>query len=126
MLAVIFEVEFADDASREAYVRIAAALRPKVEEVPGFAGVERFQSIADPRRYLSLSFWEDEAAIDRWREDHDHAAAQVIGSDTLFSQWRTSVVRVVRSRSKADRARAEATHASAMKCTHSTRNPSRT
>ncbi|MEE3107227.1 MAG: antibiotic biosynthesis monooxygenase family protein, partial [Pseudomonadota bacterium] len=62
MIAVIFEVEPADD-QRARYFDIAATLRPQLSEIDGFISIERFQSLSDERRILSLSFWRDEAAV---------------------------------------------------------------
>ena len=64
MIAVIFEVEPAD---RGAYFRIAGELRPLLDEIDGFLSIERFQSLSDDSRVLSLSFWRDEEAIAQWR-----------------------------------------------------------
>ena len=72
MIAVIFEVAPREDGA-EAYFDIAAKLRPQLDKIDGFISVERFESLATPGRYLSLSFWRDEAAIAAWR---NHRAAQ--------------------------------------------------
>ena len=66
MIAVIFEV-WPADGRRESYLDHAARLRPELEKIDGFVSVERFQSLADPGKMLSLSFWRDEAAVARWR-----------------------------------------------------------
>ena len=74
MIAVIFEVEPADD-QRARYFDIAATLRPLLSEIDGFISIERFQSLSDKRRILSLSFWRDEAAVTAWRNLEPHRAA---------------------------------------------------
>ena len=66
MIAVIFEVT-PKDGQKGHYLDIAATMRPMVEQVEGFISVERFQSLTNPEKLLSISFFEDEAAIDRWR-----------------------------------------------------------
>lgn len=76
MIAVIFEVEPAD---RDAYFRIAGELRPILETIDGFLSIERFPSLNDENRVLSLSFWRDEAAVAAWRNTHEHRAAQSAG-----------------------------------------------
>jgi len=95
MIAVIFEVEphaeFRDD-----YFRIAAELRPLLDEIDGFLSIERFQSLNDPGRILSLSFWRDEAAVTRWREMEQHRAAQSEGRARVFRTYRLRVAAVVR------------------------------
>ena len=62
MIAVIFEVEPAE-GRRDAYLGLAAELRPLLDGIDGFISIERFQSLADPGRVLSLSFWRDEEAV---------------------------------------------------------------
>lgn len=91
MIAVIFEVEpHADQRAR--YFDIAAALRPLLEEIGGFISIERFQSLSDEGRILSLSFWRDEDAVARWRTLEAHCAAQRGGAlpsfATIAYAWR--------------------------------------
>jgi len=54
MIAVIFEVEPAP-GQRDTYLNLAARLKPLLEQVDGFISVERFQSITNPDKMLSLS-----------------------------------------------------------------------
>ncbi len=75
MIAVIFEVEPAD-GHKEDYLGIAKELRPLLGGIDGFISIERFQSLADPSRLVSLSFWRDEAAVAQWRNTAEHRAAQ--------------------------------------------------
>lgn len=93
MIAVIFEVEPAD---RAAYLDIAAELRPLLETIDGFISIERFQSLSDQRRILSLSFWRDEPAVARWRNAEAHRAAQMEGRERLLCDYRLRVAHVVR------------------------------
>lgn len=95
MIAVIFEVQ-PTEAGRAAYVDHAAALQPMLERMEGFVSVERFQSLADPARLLSLSFWRDEAAVRGWREMGRHRDAQAAGRGGLFHDYRLRVAHVVR------------------------------
>ena len=95
MIAVIFEVTPAD-GQRERYLEIAARLKPQLEAIDGFFSVERFQSLAQPARMLSLSFWRDEDAVRRWRELEAHRGAQRAGRDTVFDDYRLRVAHVVR------------------------------
>ncbi len=64
MLAVIFEVIPAPDR-REEYLDLAAQLRPELEKIDGFISVERFASLTNENKILSLSFWRDEEAVRR-------------------------------------------------------------
>ncbi|MFY7779822.1 MAG: antibiotic biosynthesis monooxygenase family protein, partial [Tagaea sp.] len=66
MIAVIFEVIPAD-GRKDDYLAFAAALKADLEAADGFVSVERFQSLTNPGKLLSLSFWRDEAAIQAWR-----------------------------------------------------------
>lgn len=86
MIAVIFEVLPHPDRKAE-YLDIAAAMRPLLDEVAGFISVERFQSLTDPDKLLSLSFFEDEEAVARWRKLSAHRSAQAKGRDGVF--WTT-------------------------------------
>ena len=80
LIAVIFEVTPAN-GRKEEYLDIASAMRPMVDEVEGFISVERFQSLTDPDKLLSLSFFEDEAAVERWRQLAAHRGAQAKGRE---------------------------------------------
>ncbi|HYD87258.1 MAG TPA: antibiotic biosynthesis monooxygenase [Vitreimonas sp.] len=105
MIAVIFEVE-PHAAFRDDYFRIAAELRPLLDEIDGFVSIERFQSLSDPARVLSLSFWRDEAAVRRWREMEAHRAAQGEGRTRVFRDYRLRVAAVVRDYGMHERAEA--------------------
>ena len=95
MIAVIFEVE-PHAAHREDYFRIAAELRPLLDEIDGFISIERFQSLSEAGRILSLSFWRDEAAVARWRTLEAHRAAQAEGRVRIFREYRLRIAHVVR------------------------------
>lgn len=95
MIAVIFELQ-ATDGQRETYLDLAAELKPLLAEIDGFISIERFQSLADPQRLLSLSFWRDEAAVQQWRNIEQHRAAQQRGRHGVLAQYRLRVAEVVR------------------------------
>ncbi len=115
MIAVIFEVEPAE-GRKDAYLDVATRLRPILEEVEGFISVERFQSLTDPKKILSLSFFADEEAIRRWRTLEAHRVAQTKGRDELFAGYRLRIAHVVRDYGMDDRDQAPADS----KATHST------
>lgn len=107
VIAVIFEVEPHDgEASR--YFDLAAALRPALEATDGFISVERFESLTRPGRYLSLSFWRDEASVRRWRCDGLHRGAQQAGRSTVFAGYRLRVATVMRDYGLTEREQAPA------------------
>lgn len=95
MHAVIFEVSPAE-GRREDYLAIAARLRAELEQMPGFISVERFESLTEPGRLLSLSFWESEEAIANWRRHAGHRSAQKQGRGGIFAGYRLRVAEVVR------------------------------
>jgi heme-degrading monooxygenase HmoA len=107
MIAVIFEVTNAEGAT-EAYLDIATRLRPELEQVEGFISVERFQSLTTPGKLLSVSFWEDEAAVKRWRQTAEHRAAQAAGREGLFAGYRLRVADVLRDYGMSERDEAPA------------------
>lgn len=95
MIAVIFEVEPAE-GKRDAYLGIAANLRPLLDGIDGFISIERFQSLVDPKRILSLSFWRDEDAVKAWRNTEEHRQAQQAGRGGVFAGYRLRIAHVVR------------------------------
>lgn len=105
MIAVIFEVEPADGRKQD-YLDIAAEMRPMLDDIEGFISVERFQSLANHGRILSLSFFEDEAAITRWRNLSAHRGAQKKGRSGVFVDYRLRIARVIRDYGMDDRAEA--------------------
>ncbi|TGQ02269.1 MULTISPECIES: antibiotic biosynthesis monooxygenase [unclassified Mesorhizobium] len=107
MIAVIFEVQPAE-GRREAYLGIAAELRPLLDGIDGFISVERFQSLADQNRMLSLSFWRDEEAVKAWRNTEEHRQAQQAGRGGIFAGYRLRIAHVVRDYGLAERDEAPA------------------
>ena len=103
MIAVIFEV-WPEGTRAQEYLDIAATLRPQLESIDGFISIERFQSLADPGKILSLSFWRDEAAIASWRRLEAHRAAQQRGRGGIFRDYRLRVAGVIRDYGMTDRA----------------------
>jgi heme-degrading monooxygenase HmoA len=100
--AVIFEVR-PQPGRRDEYLAIAAALRTQLEREDGFISIERFQSLTDPDKLLSLSFWRDEAALAAWRARDAHRAAQTFGRASVFADYRLRVAAVVRDYGMFDR-----------------------
>jgi heme-degrading monooxygenase HmoA len=107
MIAVLFEVELAAGCE-EFYLGHAAALRDELAAIDGFVSVERFRSIADPGKLLSLSFFRDEAAIAEWRNRPRHRGAQTAGRGGVFADYRLRIAKVVRDYGLHDRAEAPA------------------
>lgn len=105
MFAVIFEVSPEADGKDE-YLKIAAEMRALLGDHPGLLSIERFQSLTDENKLLSLSFWDSEAAITKWRNVVEHRAAQGAGRSRLFKSYRIRVAQVVRDYTGDDRRQA--------------------
>jgi heme-degrading monooxygenase HmoA len=95
MIAVIFEVKPKPERKQD-YLDIAASLRPLLEKIDGFISVERFQSLTDPAKILSLSFFRDEAAVKAWRNLEGHRNAQKKGRGEIFADYRLRIAGVIR------------------------------
>ncbi|MEE9388871.1 MAG: antibiotic biosynthesis monooxygenase [Paracoccaceae bacterium] len=102
MIAVIFEVHPAE-GQKATYLALAADLRPLLETIDGFISVERFQSLSDPDKILSLSFFRDEDAVQTWRTLSEHRTAQTAGRNGVFAQYRLRVAHVLRDYGKQER-----------------------
>lgn len=101
-VAVIFEVTPTEDGISD-YFRLGAALKDELSKVPGFISVERFESVNNPGKYLSLSFWENENAASLWRNQTQHRQSQKAGHDSLFKKYRISVGKIIREYTDRDR-----------------------
>ena len=102
MFAVIFEME-PEKESAQKYFDLAAELRPELEKIDGFISVERFSSMYNEGKYLSVSFWRDENALNQWREHLGHRDAQEKGITNIFRNYRIRVAEVIRDYGKDDR-----------------------
>jgi heme-degrading monooxygenase HmoA len=107
MIAVIFEV-WPADGRKQTYLDTAASLKPELEKIDGFLSIERFQSLVDDRKILSLSFWRDEAAVRAWRNVEHHRQAQQAGRSGVFRDYRLRVAAVLRDYGMNERAEAPA------------------
>ncbi len=95
MIAVIFEVIPAE-GKRDEYLDLAASLKPELSKIEGFISIERFQSLTNPRKILSLSFWKDESSIAEWRNLEPHRTAQKEGRRSIFEDYRLRIAEVSR------------------------------
>jgi len=105
MMAVIFELE-PKDGQAARYFELAGELKHLLASQDGFISVERFESVTQPGRYLSLSIWRDEQAVLQWRQQTAHRAAQAEGRLSTFVHYRLRVAQVVRDYGLADRGEA--------------------
>lgn len=102
MIGVIFEV-WPAEGRRDEYLAIAARLKADLEKFDGFVSIERFQSLPDPNKILSLQFWRDEESLARWHNHAPHRAAQAHGRAEVFDDYRLRVVSVLRDYGPFDR-----------------------
>jgi heme-degrading monooxygenase HmoA len=105
MIAVIFEAWPAADQQKQ-YMDLAAALRPSLQELDGFISIERFESLTEPGKLLSLSFFRDEESVQRWRNLPQHRATQRRGRNGVFANYRLRVATVERDYGLRDRQQA--------------------
>ena len=95
MIAVIFEVVPAP-GRRQEYLDLAERLRPELEKLDGYISIERFESLTNKGKMLSLSIWRDEEAVRRWRQFEGHRIAQAKGRAGIFADYRLRVASVIR------------------------------
>jgi len=107
MIAVIFEV-WPASGRKDDYLNLAASLRGELDRADGFISIERFQSLTDPGKLLSLSVWRDEEAVRAWRNNTRHRASQAAGRSDIFADYRLRIAAVIRDYGMSDRAQAPA------------------
>jgi len=108
MICVIFEVMPKEERKNE-YFEIANELKVTLAEMEGFVSIERFQSLIDQNKFLSLSFWKDEESVKVWREQAFHRQAQVKGRNRIFDNYRLRVASVLRDYGMKERLQAPET-----------------
>jgi heme-degrading monooxygenase HmoA len=102
MIAVIFEVSPKPEYKQE-YLDLAAQLRPVLETIDGFISIERFESLTEKGKILSLSFFRDEAAVEAWRNVSEHRRSQAKGRARIFKDYRLRIAGVIRDYGLNDR-----------------------
>ena len=107
MIAVIFEVKPNADR-KDAYLAAAGELRPLLDGIDGFISIERFESLTEPGKILSLSLWRDEEAVKQWRNLPEHRRVQEKGRRSIFADYRLRVASVLRDYGMTDREQAPA------------------
>ncbi len=95
MIAVIFEVKPKNNKMDE-YLALAAELKQHLKTIDGFISIERFSSLSEEGKLLSLSFWRDEEAVKQWRNLEEHRAMQIKGRESIFDYYRLRVASVER------------------------------
>jgi len=95
VIAVIFEAKPAE-GQMQRYLDLAAALKDELAAIDGFLSIERFESLTEPGKLLSLSFFRDEEAVRQWRNRPHHRATQARGRAGVFADYRLRVAAVLR------------------------------
>ena len=107
MIAVIFEV-WPAEGRKDEYLSLAARMRDELMKSDGFVSIERFESLYEEGKLLSLQFWRDEESVRKWRERLDHRRMQAMGRNHMFKDYRLRVASVLRDYSLQDRHEAPA------------------
>jgi heme-degrading monooxygenase HmoA len=94
MFVVLFEVQPKRE-QWDRYLELAAMLRPELLQVRGFIDNERYSSERTEGRLLSLSTWEDEKALIRWRTQARHHDVQRQGRFEVFEDYHLRVGEVL-------------------------------
>lgn len=106
MIAVLFEADIIA-TQQERYLQLAAELKPLLADIDGFIAIERFQSLTTSGKILSLSWWRDEEAVLRWKQNVLHKAAQAEGRNAIFAFYRIRIAHVLRDYSSQPRGQAD-------------------
>ena len=106
-IVVLFEVKPKKEGKEE-YLKLAAALKTELAKMSGFIRVERFASLNEEGKLLSLSVWENEDAAAAWRNQLNHRGSQKKGHDALFEHYHISVASIIREYTQDDRKEAPA------------------
>jgi len=102
MIAVIFEVQ-PHPGRKQTYLDAAERLRPLLASIDGFISIERFESLTQPGKILSLSCWRNEEAVRRWRNVSEHRRVQSTARSSIFADYRLRVAQVIRDYGLNDR-----------------------
>ena len=92
--AVIFSSRMADDDA-EGYGAMAARMVDLAKEQEGFIGIESAARTAEGFG-ITVSYWRDLESIRKWKNVSEHAAAQRMGRDAFYKNYRLRIARVER------------------------------
>ena len=99
---VIFEVKPKKEGMDD-YLLYADNLKSELSKMDGFISAERFSSLNEKGKLLSLSVWESEAAASKWRNQIAHRKSQEAGYNFLFEKYHITVASVIREYTDDDR-----------------------
>jgi len=92
---VMFEV-WPDEKYQDTYLEHALGMRKEAEKIKGFVSVERFESLYEKGKLLSVSIWESEEAIKEWKAHAEHKLEQELGKTKYFHKYHIRVAKVER------------------------------
>lgn len=90
MFVVLFEVQ-PKKSQWDRYLELAGMLRPELEQISGFIDNDRYASEQTAGKLLSLSTWESEKALIRWRTQGLHHDVQQQGRFEVFDDYHLRV-----------------------------------
>ena len=105
MILVLFEVTIKENCM-DSYLTLAAKLKDDLSKAKGFIRSERFSSLVNERKLMSLSVWDSEEAVENWRKHEEHRMSQQQGRNTLFESYHITVASKIRSYSNIERSEA--------------------
>lgn len=104
-VVVLFEVK-PTKKGMERYLDLAAMLKPMLSGFEGFVRAERFTSLNEEGKLLSMNVWENEEAVERWRNAMEHRMSQKEGREKLFESYKITVCSAIREYTDSDRSEA--------------------
>ena len=104
-IIVLFEVKPTQEGMQR-YLDLAAMLKPLLAGFEGFIRAERFSSLNEEGKLLSMNVWTDEEAVARWRNEVKHRMSQKEGREKLFESYKITVCKTIREYSDTDRTNA--------------------
>lgn len=104
-IIVLFEVT-PTKAGMKKYLDLAAMLKPMLAGFEGFIRAERFSSLNEDGKLLSMNVWTDEEAVERWRNVMQHRMSQKEGREKLFESYKITVCSEIRSYTDTSRSQA--------------------
>lgn len=106
-IIVLFEVTV-KNGKMDDYLKMAGSLKESLASAEGFIRSERFSSLATEGKLLSMSVWENEESVSKWRNLTAHRMAQKHGRINDFADYKITVVTPVRTYTMTDRTKAPA------------------
>lgn len=106
-IVVLFEVKPTKEGMKR-YLDLAAMLKPLLSGFDGFIRAERFSSLNEDGKLLSMNIWTGETAVERWRNTVEHRMSQQEGRERLFESYKITVCSAIREYTDTGRAEAPA------------------